>query len=583
MSNSFQDFLDVPHGDSKSHSNEKSTICSPLLSFTESREHQHQEAFLNFSFLKTPFSVSSKNFFFPSFTLFFLSPLKYFLVQLRRRLSFQLLFLAAIFTFCASVWFQIPVLQKARHFYRFKQDLTPTNFHQPTTSLSLSEFIQGDMTIMMQQQEKQQQETNNKSGNRHHYHHNQQQHGLKQPPFETPKQTLDLRDVDEGQPLITRPEPLPNPRSFARQYHDINTHLPHTYWNYEAVKVYWGNQDKYVIHERVGRGKYSEVFSGSDIRINAPVIIKVLKPVRSKKIRREISILQHLRGGPNIITLLDLVREEETKTPCLIFELVNTQDHRSLYPTLTDLDIRFYMYKLLIALDYAHARGIMHRDVKPHNVMIDHEKRELRLIDWGLAEYYHPGVAYNVRVASRYYKGPELLVDFQEYDYSLDMWSVGCMLAGLIFRIDTFFQGKDNNDQLVKIVEVLGTDAFHAYLRKYSIKLPSVYNGTSIAMNNTRTGRHHPRKPWTSFIDQNNKSLAHALAIDLLDHLLRFDHLERLTAAEAMEHPYFDPVRASLKYDDQTARQNFYQAEIAKYHQLYTREARHPENAEDME
>lgn len=57
--------------------------------------------------------------------------------------------------------------------------------------------------------------------------------------------------------------------------------------------------------------------------------------------------------------------------------------------------------------------GIMHRDVKPHNVMIDHENRKLRLIDWGLAEFYHPGQEYNVRVASRYFKGPELLADYQ--------------------------------------------------------------------------------------------------------------------------------------------------------------------------
>ncbi len=91
----------------------------------------------------------------------------------------------------------------------------------------------------------------------------------------------------------------------------------------------------------------------------------------------------------------------------------------------------------------------MHRDVKPHNVMIDHEHRkvtvvslpryahtyahlQLRLIDWGLAEFYHPKTEYNVRVASRYFKGPELLVDFQEYDYSLDMWSLGCMFASMV-------------------------------------------------------------------------------------------------------------------------------------------------------
>lgn len=96
------------------------------------------------------------------------------------------------------------------------------------------------------------------------------------------------------------------------------------------------------------------------------------------------------------------------------------------------MDVRYYILELLKALDFCHSRGIMHRDVKPHNVMIDHEKRQLRLIDWGLAEFYHPGTEYNVRVASRYFKGPELLVDFQEYDYSLDMWSLGCMFASMV-------------------------------------------------------------------------------------------------------------------------------------------------------
>lgn len=61
--------------------------------------------------------------------------------------------------------------------------------------------------------------------------------------------------------------------------------------------------------------------------------------------------------------------------------------------------------------------------------MIDHNKKYLRVIDWGLAEFFIPGKELNVRVASRYYKGPELLIDFQYYDYSLDIWSAGCMLA----------------------------------------------------------------------------------------------------------------------------------------------------------
>ena len=112
-----------------------------------------------------------------------------------------------------------------------------------------------------------------------------------------------------------------------------------------------------------------------------------------------------------------------------------------------------------------------------------------------MAEFYHPKTEYNVRVASRYFKGPELLVDFQEYDYSLDMWSYGCMLASMvsfdrfpsappaqlplhleIFRKEPFFHGHDNYDQLVKITKVLGTEEFYAYIDKYNIRLDSQFD-----------------------------------------------------------------------------------------------------------
>ena len=166
--------------------------------------------------------------------------------------------------------------------------------------------------------------------------------------------------------------------------------------------------DSYEIVRKVGRGKYSEVFEGIDVAgtsaptgVGGRVVVKVLKPVKKKKIKREISILQNLAGGPNVIHLLDVVRDPDSRTPSLVFEHVNNTDFKVLYPTLSDLDVRYYIYQLLIALDYSHSQGIMHRDVKPHNVMIDHERRELRLIDWGLAEFYFPGKEYNVRVASR--------------------------------------------------------------------------------------------------------------------------------------------------------------------------------------
>ncbi|XP_004509081.3 casein kinase II subunit alpha-2 isoform X1 [Cicer arietinum] len=324
--------------------------------------------------------------------------------------------------------------------------------------------------------------------------------------------------------------------SKARVYTDVNVIRPKEYWDYESLTVQWGDQDDYEVVRKVGRGKYSEVFEGINVNSNERCVIKILKPVKKKKIKREIKILQNLCGGPNIVKLLDIVRDQHSKTPSLIFEYVNSTDFKVLYPTLTDYDIRYYIYELLKALDYCHSQGIMHRDVKPHNVMIDHELRKLRLIDWGLAEFYHPGKEYNVRVASRYFKGPELLVDLQDYDYSLDMWSLGCMFAGMIFRKEPFFYGHDNHDQLVKIAKVLGTDELNAYLNKYHLELDPQLDAL--------VGR-HSRKPWSKFINADNQHLVSPEAIDFLDKLLRYDHQDRLTAREAMAHPYFSQVRAA--------------------------------------
>jgi len=286
------------------------------------------------------------------------------------------------------------------------------------------------------------------------------------------------------------------------------------YFYYFIIFIYiYSDQDDYEVVRKIGRGKYSEVFSGFNVFNNTKCVIKILKPVKKKKIKREIKILQNLSGGTNVIQLLDVVRDPQSKTPSLVFEHVNNTDFKTLYPTLTLLDIKYYMYQLLKALDFCHSQGIMHRDVKPHNVMIDHEKRELRLIDWGLAEFYHPGRAYNVRVASRYFKGPELLVELNEYDYSLDMWSLGCVISGLVFKKEPFFHGYDNFDQLGKIAKCLGTDELFEYLDKYDLELDSHYDGI--------IGR-HARKAWTKFTTAENNHLVTGDVIDLIDHLLRY-------------------------------------------------------------
>ena len=150
-----------------------------------------------------------------------------------------------------------------------------------------------------------------------------------------------------------------------------------------ATKRTNSSQDNYEVVRKVGRGKYSEVFEGVHSPTGDLCVIKILKPVKKKKIKREIKILQNLCGGPNVISLLDCVRDPASKTPSLVFEHVAAADFKVLYPTLSDYDVRFYIFELLKALDFCHSRGVMHRDVKPHNVMIDPVKRQLRLIDWG--------------------------------------------------------------------------------------------------------------------------------------------------------------------------------------------------------
>ncbi|KAM7510470.1 hypothetical protein LguiB_009345 [Lonicera macranthoides] len=141
----------------------------------------------------------------------------------------------------------------------------------------------------------------------------------------------------------------PGAPSKARVYADINVIRPKDYWEYETLTVQWGDQDEYEVVRKVGRGKYSEVFEGVHCTDNEKCVIKILKPVKKKKIKREIKILQNLCGGPNIVKLLDIVRDQQSKTPSLIFEYVNNTDFKVLYPTLSDFDIRYYIYELLKA------------------------------------------------------------------------------------------------------------------------------------------------------------------------------------------------------------------------------------------
>lgn len=321
-----------------------------------------------------------------------------------------------------------------------------------------------------------------------------------------------------------------------KYYADVCAKQSVEYSDYENFEVQFNDQDSYELIRKIGRGKYSDVYEGINSENDNFIVIKVLKPVKKTKIRREIKILDTLKDGPNIVKLIDVVRDQDSKTPALIMEYVDTGDlnFRQLYSQFTDLDVRYYIYEILKGLDYCHSKGVMHRDIKPHNVMIDHNKKKLRIIDWGLAEFYHEGQEYNVRVASRYFKGPELLVGYHYYDYSLDMWSLGCMFAGIIFEREPFFKGDDNTDQLVKIVQVLGSEKFEKYIDKYDIDLDPVF---------TNKLEKHAGKSWSYYAKKADPKLISPEAIDLLDKMLRYDHEERILPIDAMQHEYFKPIR----------------------------------------
>jgi casein kinase II subunit alpha len=99
--------------------------------------------------------------------------------------------------------------------------------------------------------------------------------------------------------------------SVARVYPDVNANMPRSYWDYDSVNISWGVLENYEVVRKIGRGKYSEVFEGINVVNYQKCVIKVLKPVKKKKIKREIKILQNLSGGPNIVSLLDVVRDNQ--------------------------------------------------------------------------------------------------------------------------------------------------------------------------------------------------------------------------------------------------------------------------------
>lgn len=298
-------------------------------------------------------------------------------------------------------------------------------------------------------------------------------------------------------------------------------------------KKAYGDINDYSILTRVGRGKYSNVFKGR-VSDGSYCVIKVLKPVRNEKIRREINVLRMLEDCPNSTHLRDIVKDKDTNSVALIMDWSENTPIKAVMRYMETVHITNYVYKVLQALQFAHRNGIMHRDIKPGNIMFDFDTLDVRVIDWGLADFYSRDADYPVRVATRQYKGPELLLGYTKYDYSLDIWCLGCTFASLLFEKNPFFKGRDNNDQIVKIAEVFGSKEIYNYAEKYDLEIPKeiLSKLQRCRTNNLNAMRQRANLP--KITDE---------AFDLLKKMLVIDHAERISVDDALNHPYFNDIK----------------------------------------
>ncbi|KOS17055.1 Casein kinase II subunit alpha [Escovopsis weberi] len=278
----------------------------------------------------------------------------------------------------------------------------------------------------------------------------------------------------------------------------------------------------------LGRGKFADVFEGVDRHL-APCIIKCPNQMGRRRVHKEVEVLHALRGGPHILSLLDVVVDPHTDSKNLVFEYCGNEDFRTLYPWLCADGVRLYMRMLLEALEFCHARGVMHRDIRPPNVLIDHPRRKLRLSGFDFADFHTLNRAYTARVGRGCIRAPELLLLHDQHDCSIDLWNFGCMLAAMVFRREPFFHGSTAAEQIRRIARVLGVRGLLNYIERYDLDSPEDMDGLAEL----------EERRWEELVNEENRGYVGDGALDVLEKLVRWDPKERWTAAQALEHPYF--------------------------------------------
>ncbi|KAL8288945.1 hypothetical protein RB597_000838 [Gaeumannomyces tritici] len=306
----------------------------------------------------------------------------------------------------------------------------------------------------------------------------------------------------------------------------------------KVFKVF--NQDfvvdeRYTVTKELGQGAYGIVCAAVNNQTSEGVAIKKVTNVFSKKILakralREIKLLQHFRGHRNITCLydMDIPRPDNFNETYLYEELMECDLAaiiRSGQP-LTDAHFQSFIYQILCGLKYIHSANVLHRDLKPGNLLVNADC-ELKICDFGLARGFSVDPEENAGymteyVATRWYRAPEIMLSFQSYTKAIDVWSVGCILAELLGG-RPFFKGRDYVDQLNQILHILGTPNEETLSRI----------GSPRAQEYVRNLPFMAKKPFRSLFPNANPN-----ALDLLDRMLAFDPSSRISVEQALEHPY---------------------------------------------
>jgi len=292
--------------------------------------------------------------------------------------------------------------------------------------------------------------------------------------------------------------------------------------------------DRYAKLEKVGEGTYGVVYKARDTGTNQIVALKKIRleaedeGVPSTAIR-EISLLKELKDD-NIVRLFDIVHADQKLY--LVFEFLDVDLKRYMDncnangEPITLRMVKKFTYQLNSGLLYCHSHRILHRDLKPQNLLIDAQDN-LKLADFGLARAFGiPMRTYTHEVVTLWYRAPEVLLGSRHYSTSIDMWSVGCILAEMVMQGAPLFPGDSEIDQIFKIFRILGT--------------PNEENwpGVSQLPDYKATFPQWSRQDLMRILPQLD-----AAALDMLQQTLTYDTAKRISAKRALIHPYFNDYR----------------------------------------